>query len=277
MAIKQLGLCHPSSKWCPEPHLARLEALLLPAHAQTGPGFVPSRPVGELTVAQEIPTVSCGETTGKRGYRYQKNKHLLNKEPSFSHWQFFRWLPWRVFKWTNKHQDISVIQHKNGDQTISQWADRQPCEEGFVPFHQQQHGHFPRSEPLCDNVDTGPVSRRGGWHLMSGHPIHILREGPRHLRHSRGPPARWEQYNPSHRHSCQSWLIIAGSQASLRHFVIVTLIILKDVFLGKDICCAAQSSKKQLLEARSGCCFCVHYWQWFINGRVFVIIEFPRV
>ena len=68
------------------------------------------------------------------------------------------------------------------------------------------------------------------------------------------PPSKVSEeqyYNPSHRHSsCQSWVIIAGTQASLRHFVIVTLIILKVVFLGKDIWCCTVNSKKQLLEAQ---------------------------
>ena len=274
MAIKQLGLCHPSSKWCPEPHLARVEALL-PAHAQTGPGFVPSRPVGELTVAQEIPTVSCGETTGKRGYRYQKNKHLLNKEPSFSHWQFFRWLPWRVFKWTNKHQDISVIQQKMG----------------IRPFRSERTDNHVKRVSCRDTSSTMVTSlglslsvimlTLGPCHAAAGD---ISCQGIRYTYFEKGLdtsdiPAAPQQGErniilPTVIRVSHDLLLPA---LRLRHFVIVTLIILKDVFLGKDICCAAHCSKKQLLEARSGCCFCVHYWQWFINGRVFVIIEFPRV
>lgn len=72
-----------------------------------------------------------------------------------------------------------------------------------------------------------------------------------------------EQYNPSHRHRCQSWLIIAGTQASLRHFVIVTLIILKDVFLGKDIlCCTVKSNYWRLTVDAASVCSLAMIYKW---------------
>ena len=50
------------------------------------------------------------------------------------------------------------------------------------------------SPPRRDDIDTwtlmSRMSRGGWWHLMPGHPLHLLRAGAGHHRHPRGPATR---------------------------------------------------------------------------------------
>ena len=79
--------------------------------------------------------------------------------------------------------------------------------------------------------------------------------------------------NPSHRHWCQSWLIItlshSGKPPSFCHPHINHV----------ERCFPGQRYfvRHNLVRSNYWMLFslCVH-WQWFINGRVFVIIEFPH-